>query len=156
MDLTPATVPLIRAAFREALAAHAPEGLTGVSCIAAGADSIFAEVVLELGGDLEVILPAADYREHKVKPDHAELFDSLVRRAARVWVMPHDVSNRAAYEAANEALLDSVDLLLAVWDGRAPADRGGTAAVIEDARSRKLDIKIIWPDDAKRISHSQP
>ncbi|MBL7632578.1 hypothetical protein [Frankia nepalensis] len=110
-------------------------------------------MVLDLGGDLEVILPAADYRQRKVKPDHADLFDSLVSRAVHVRVMPPDESDRAAYEAANEALLGSIDLLIAVWDGRAPADQGGTAAVVESARSRDLKVEIVWPAGAQRRSH---
>ena len=142
MDLTPATGSLVRAALTDAVTQHALDGLTGISCIAAGADSIFAEVVLDLGGDLEVILPASDYRQRKVKPGHAELFDSLLRRAAQVRVMPYDESNRAAYEAANEALINSIDVLMAVWDGRAPADQGGTAAVVESARSKNLTVEI--------------
>ncbi|WP_045879127.1 hypothetical protein [Pseudofrankia sp. DC12] len=152
MDLTPASAELVRAALTEALTPQAQKGLTGVSCIAAGADSIFADVALSLGGELEVILPASDYRARKVKPDHAELFDALISRAAHVRVMPFEESNRAAYEAANEALLGSVDLLMAVWDGRSPVDRGGTAAVVESARSRSLRVEIIWPSGAERLS----
>jgi hypothetical protein len=70
MKLTRPTVPLVREVIRKALAPYVPAGLTGVSCIAAGADSIFAEVVLDLGGALGVILPASDYRERKVQPAH--------------------------------------------------------------------------------------
>ncbi|KDA44252.1 hypothetical protein [Frankia sp. BMG5.23] len=149
MNLTPATVPLVRAALTAALLPYAPD-LTGVSCIAAGADSIFADVVLELGGTLEVIIPAADYRARKVKPDHAPLFDDLVRRAATVRVLPHEVSDRAAYEAANEALLDTVDLLIAVWDGQAAADQGGTAAVVARAQANERAVQVIWPTGAAR------
>jgi len=155
MDLTPASTTLVRTAITEVLTPYARNGLTGVSCIAAGADSIFAEVVLALGGEMEVILPASDYRRCRVRPDHAELFDTLVRRATRVRVMPFDESNRTAYEAANEALLDSVDLLLAVWDGRSPADRGGTAAVVESARARKLATDIVWPPGMRRLRHNK-
>jgi hypothetical protein len=150
MNLTPHTVPLVREAVRQALAPYAPERLTGVSCIAIGADSIFAEVVIDLGGTLEVILPAADYRDRKVKPEHTALFDNLVRRAARVRVMPYDVSHRDAYEAANEALVASSDRLLAVWDGRASTDRGATATVVQYARSKGLPLTIIWPEGAQR------
>ena len=150
MNLTPPTVPLVREAIRKALAPYVPEGLTGVSCIAVGADSIFAEVVLDLGGALEVILPAADYRDRKVKPEHADRFDNLIRRAAGVRVMPYEVSNRDAYEAANEALVGSSDRLVAVWDGRAPADKGGTAAVVQYAESMGLPVEIIWPEGAER------
>lgn len=38
------------------LAAHA-NSLVGVSCLVRGADQLFARVVLELGGALEVVLP---------------------------------------------------------------------------------------------------
>ena len=76
MDLTPATEPLVRAAIREALQPHA-EDLVGVSCLAAGSDTTFAEVVLDMGGQLEVIVPAADYRERRADPTH---FDDLVAR----------------------------------------------------------------------------
>lgn len=123
-----------------------------MSCIAAGADSIFAEVVLELGGELEVILPAADYRERKVKPDHADLFDSLVARASTVNVLPNEVSNRQAYEAANEVLVGSVDRLVAVWDGGSRVDQGGTGAVVRYARSRGVEVDVIWPAGASRRS----
>jgi hypothetical protein len=149
MDLTPATVPLVRAALVEALTPYTPD-LTGVSCIAAGSDSIFADVVLHLGGALEVIIPAADYRARKVKPEHADLFDDLVHRAATVRVLPHEVSDRAAYEAANDALVDEVDLLMAVWDGQAPVDRGGTATVVSHARANQRAVQVIWPTGAAR------
>jgi hypothetical protein len=155
MDLTPTSTELVRAALTESLTPQTQQGLTGVSCIAAGADSIFAEVVLDLGGDLEVILPASDYRQRKVKQEHAVLFDALIGRAAQVRVMPYEESSRAAYEAANEVLLGSVDLLMAVWDGRSPVDQGGTAAVVESARSKNLQVQIIWPAGAQRLSTVQ-
>lgn len=150
MNLSPPTVPLVRDAIRKALSSDPPERLTGVSCLAVGADSIFAEAILELGGRLEVILPASDYREKKVKPDHADQFDHLIRRADNVRVMPYERSNRDAYEAANEALLEAADRLIAVWDGHAPADKGGTAAVVERAQTEGIAVAIIWPRGAQR------
>ncbi|WP_084557681.1 hypothetical protein [Hamadaea tsunoensis] len=151
MNLSPETVELVRVAIREQLRPHAGHRLEGVSCIAAGSDSIFAEVVLELGGSLEVVLPSADYRERKVKPAHAVQFDSLIRRAARVRTTAHAEANPVAYEAANEVVLSSCDLLLAVWDGCSPADQGGTAAVVEQARERGLPVIVLWPDGALRV-----
>jgi hypothetical protein len=141
---------LQRVGIRAALLPYQDEGITGVSCIAIGADSIFAQEVLQLGGSLEVVIPASDYRERKVGPDHIELFDELVRQASRVRVMPYSVSGRDAYEAANEGLLDKCDLLLAVWDGLAPVDKGGTAAVVASAKIRGISVEVIWPDGAQR------
>jgi hypothetical protein len=36
--------------------------VTGLSCLADGADQIFARAVTDLGGKLEVIIPASEYR----------------------------------------------------------------------------------------------
>src|SRR4051794_15156178 len=81
---------------------------------------------------------------------NADRFDALIRRASNVRVMPHVVSNSDAYEAANEALILSCDMLFAAWDGQSPADKGGTAAVVESARSRGVSVEVIWPDGATR------
>jgi hypothetical protein len=60
------------------------------------------------------------------------------------------VSDRAAYEAANDALVDEVDLLMAVWDGQAPVDRGGTATVVAHAHANQRAVQVIWPAGAAR------
>jgi hypothetical protein len=64
---------------------------------------------LELGGAVEVILPAADYRECKVKPDNAVEFDELMGKASTVHTMPFERSNREAYMAASDHILDTVE-----------------------------------------------
>jgi hypothetical protein len=149
MNLTPETTSLVRAAIRETLRAHDKTTLVGISCIAAGADQIFASLIVELGGRLEVILPSADYRERKVRPADLATFDGLLSRASHVQEMPFPKANKEAYEAANQALLTSADRLLAVWDGR-PSDGAGTADVVEHARSLGLPIDIVWPEGAQR------
>ena len=123
--------------------------LTGVSCLARGADSVFAEVLIELGGRLEVILPSSDYRQVQVRPDHAPLFDSLIKNAASVQVMPCHESGPEAYVAANNAMLDKVDSLVAVWDGGESAE-GGTGHVVSEARTRRIPVTIIWPKGSQR------
>lgn len=150
MNLTAGSVGLIREAITDALTRYASDELIGISCVARGADSVFAQAVLDLGGELEVVLPAAGYREEKVKPDHSAQFDELIRRAKAVRVMPFEKANRVAYEAANEVLVSTCDTLFAVWDGHSSADKGGTASVVEYARSRGVPVVVIWPDGASR------
>jgi hypothetical protein len=135
---------------RAILGSHQPKDLVGVTCLARGADQIFARVILELGGTIEVVLPAADYREHKVKPDNATELDDLVSRAATVHVMPLAVSNRAAYLAASDHVMDTVDELVAVWDGAAPDGAGGTGDVVRIARERGIRTTTVWPPGATR------
>jgi len=86
-DLTPLSHPVVASAVRRALAPHRGPALVGVSCLAPGADQIFAEAVLDLGGLLEVILPAPDYRERKIPEDNARRFDRLVDAASSVRII---------------------------------------------------------------------
>lgn len=150
MNLTTPTVPLVEHEIRSELAAYDPEDLIGVSCIAEGADSVFAQVVLDLGGRLEVVIPAADYRNKKVKARHLPRFDSLVGRAANVTVLPYEESTRLAYEAANAFVLERCERIIAVWDGQSPKEKGGTAEVVSLAVDRGMPVKVIWPAGAER------
>ncbi|MEV8310952.1 hypothetical protein AB0P36_27270 [Streptomyces flavidovirens] len=150
MDLTEGSVLLVKSALGELLQPYR-EDLVGVSCIAAGADSLFAEAVVEVGGRLVVVLPSKDYRQAKVKPGHADLFDRLYAAADEVLVMPFETANRQAYEAANQVLLERADRLVAVWNGSPPSAKGGgTADVVVDARAAGLPVDVVWPDGAER------
>jgi hypothetical protein len=148
-NLTPESVPLVAAELRTVLS-QLDKPLVGVSCLARGADQVFARVVLELGGHLEVVLPAADYRERKVEPDNREDFETLVGQATTVRVLPFDTSNRDAYAAANEDVLSCVDVLVAVWDGGPPDRKGGTADMVQVARQRGMSVVVVWPWGACR------
>jgi hypothetical protein len=132
------------------LSAYADQGLVGVSCLARGADQLFARAVLNLSGSLEVVLPAADYRERKVKPDNAAEFDELIGKAANVHTIPFAESNRDAYMAASEHILGSVDAMMAVWDGEAAGGRGGTGDVVEAVRESGVPVMVVWSQGAER------
>lgn len=151
MDLTDASVPLVREALRVALTPYASGGLIGISCIAQGSDSLFAEVVLELGGRLVAVIPSQDYRENKVKPHHAATFDRLTEAADEVLVLPNETANRAAYEEANRTLLQRAERLVAVWNGEPPTGKGGgTADTVLEARAAGLSVDVVWPEGAAR------
>ncbi len=147
MNITPDTAELVREAIAD-LIAGAPD-LVGISCIARGADTVFAEAVLAAGGQLEVVVPSRDYREAKVKPDDAERFDALIAKASLVRVMDFDTAGRDAYEAANEVLVGDTDRLIAVWDGKV-SERAGTGTVVELARTRGVPVDVVWPAGAER------
>ncbi|WP_199444192.1 hypothetical protein [Umezawaea beigongshangensis] len=142
----------VRSALGGVLAAELAErggSLVGVTCLAPGADQLFAEAVLDLGGAVEVVLPAGDYRT-KLAPDDVLRYDDLLRRASVVSVLPFEMSGRRAYAAASERVLASVELLLAVWDGRPPDGRGGTADVVDHARATGVEVRVVWPETARR------
>jgi hypothetical protein len=148
-NLTPDSVSLVAADIRKMLTEHAG-AFVGVSCLARGADQVFARVVLELGGQLDVVIPAADYLERKVKPDNRAEFAALIGQATNVRVLGFETSNRDAYAAANETVLGDVDALVAVWDGAPPDGKGGTGDTVHAARERGLPVMVVWPDGAAR------
>ncbi|MFC3997430.1 hypothetical protein ACFOVU_15975 [Nocardiopsis sediminis] len=149
-NLTPDSVPLVRKALEVAISPYLDGDLVGVSCLARGADQVFAEVVLDAGGLLEVVLPSVDYREAKVKPWNLEQFDNLLMRSALVRYMPHRTAGRAAYEDANAAVLGGIDRLFAVWDGEPSGGKGGTGDAVEYARGKGVPVNVIWPEGARR------
>ena len=149
LNLTDESHDLLRAALRELIKKHASKGgLTGLSCIARGADTLFAEEVLAAGGRLIVVLPSRDYRETQVRPADAPAFDRLLQAASEVHIMPYETAGPAAYSAANARLLENADRLIAVWDGRPPDGQGGTADAVENARAAGVAVDVVWPEGA--------
>ncbi len=124
--------------------------LVGVTCLAQGSDQLFADAVLELGGDLEVILPSNDYREAKVDPADRSDFDRLLGRASVVRVLDVPRADRAAYRAANEAMIATMDRLLAVWDGVPDEQPGSTGDTVLLAERCGMPVTPVWPDGAQR------
>jgi hypothetical protein len=134
-NLADASAELVAGELREILKGQCDD-LVGVTCLARGADEVFARVVLELGA-LEVVLLAADYRDRKVKPDNAAEFDSLIADA-RVHTMPFTESNRDAYMAASEHFLSIVDRVVA-GVGRPSGGHGRTTLLEFESLSAAAD-----------------
>ena len=150
MNLSRNSVPLVAEALRATLKNYGEGEMVGISCLAKGSDQIFARIVLEQGGTVEVVLPATDYRERKIKPDNLTEFDDLMSRARAVRTLPFSESSSEAYMAASQELLDSVDSLIAVWDGSPSGSYSGTADVVAAARKRGIPVTVVWPDGAHR------
>lgn len=149
-NLPAGTAELVFSGLRDALEPYSGDGLLGLTCLADGADQIFARVVLSLGGRYDVILPAPDYRKSVVKPGNLPEFDALIAQAADVHYMPFEASGREAYMAASEALVARSDRLVAVWDGEPSGGLGGTADVVSHARGVGVPVQVIWPSGARR------
>lgn len=149
-NLTEPTRRLVYAAIRAELDTRGGSAVRGVTCLARGADQVFAQVIVDLGGELEVVLPAEDYRDNVVKAENLAAFDRLLGAASTVTMMKFPTSNRDAYVAAGEEVLTRSDALIAVWDGAPPDGRGGTADVVEHAQSRGLPVVVVWPEGSSR------
>ncbi len=139
----------VRREIRRILSAIPADQLTGVSCLADGADSIFAEVVLELGGRLSAVVPANAYRDG-LPTSHRVSYDQLLDAAYRVQRLDFQDSTSEAHMEASRVIVNDADELIAVWDGEPARGYGGTADVITYARLQGIPIRIVWPPNTKR------
>ena len=143
---------------REALAVFKREGalfapsapvLTLVSPLADGADQMAAEAALARGWRLQAVLPfdRTTYARDFADDEDAKRFADLLGQADCVLELPGDPDDDTeAYMAAGRATIAHCDLLIAVWDGRPPRGRGGTAEVVHLAVAQGTPV-IHVPSD---------
>jgi hypothetical protein len=120
-----------------------PPRLRFVSPIADGTDQIAAELAVELGWELQAILPFARerYRESLANHGARERFDALLEQATCSLELPGDPDETLdAYVMTGRATVAHCDVLIAVWDGKPPRGRGGTAEVVQLALTRGTAI----------------
>ncbi len=147
--LSPRTQELISAALRKELEPHTGAELVGVSSLAGGPDQLFARTVLDLGGTLEVVVPAEQYRDG-LDPDERHGYDELFAKAKHVERLPFVESTEQAHLAAGQTVVDRSGRLVAVWDGKPARGVGGTADIVSYARHKGVPVAVLWPEGATR------
>ncbi|MFI1711335.1 hypothetical protein [Streptomyces griseoruber] len=139
----------VRAMLDEALDGFDAADLTAVSCIADGPDSWPAQAVLARGGQLEVVIPATEYRA-SLPEWHHPVYDQLYAGAADVHETGMTESTSQAHQAGSEILVGLADVLFGVWDGKPAWGYGGTADVVAYAERNGVPVRILWPAGASR------
>jgi hypothetical protein len=117
--------------------------LSGISSIAAGADQLFARLVVDLGGSLYVVLPFADYERTLHGSRARTTFRRLVRLADEVETLEWSKSDEESFFSAGKRVVDLSELLVAVWDGRPAQGLGGTADVVAYAKERGRPTHVV-------------
>jgi hypothetical protein len=139
----------VRDGLRALLSAY--EGpLEALSCLAEGADQIFADIALDCGADLTVVVPSGDYEQTFADPAALEGYRRLKSLATQEVLMGHTHSTDEAYYAAGAFIADACDRLVAVWDGRPARGRGGTGDIVAYARERGKPVTVIWREGVLR------
>lgn len=126
------------------------DSLVGVSSLAVGADQLFASLVLERGGRLEIVLPSSSYEETFSRAEDLRRFYSLLDRAATVETLSFAESTEEAYLAAGCRIVDLSEVLLAVWDGEPAKGKGGTGDIVKYAMRRGIRVEVVWPEGMAR------
>jgi hypothetical protein len=123
--------------------------LCAVSSLAEGADQLFAQHVLDAGGQLEVIEPCVQYGR-SLPNAVQDRYQRLLRAAGTVITLPFPEPSNEAFLAAGLILVERCDSLFALWDGEAARGLGGTADIVAYARTRGREVTILWPEGLVR------
>jgi hypothetical protein len=103
------------------------------SPLAIGADTLFAEAALDLNIPLEVVIPFAEYLDDFEIPDDRDRYERLLTSASSIVRLPGEKRSDSAYQAAGLWIIQTCQMLVAIWDGQPTTDIGGTADVIAQA-----------------------
>jgi hypothetical protein len=124
--------------------------LVGRSSIASGADTLFAEACLAANMKWIALLP---FPEAEFEKDFSEAdwkrAKALLDRAERIEISSETAERPRGYLECGLATVDGADLMVAVWDGKAPRGLGGTADIVEHARAVQKPLILISPDGVK-------
>ncbi len=121
-----------------------------ISPLARGADRIVARAAMEkLDASLDVVLPAVpdEYRKDFTDPGDLEEFNLLFEKAVNYPSLAAGYpftspAVRDGYEQAGRTLVDSCEILIAVWDGKPARGEGGTASAVSYACS--VNRLVVW------------
>jgi hypothetical protein len=148
-NIPESAVGAIRSEIKNVISRYLPN-VIGLSSLAAGADQLFAQVVLMLGGSLHVVIPSAHYESAFTTPLALAQFERLLDMADSTESLPYPVPSEPAFLHAGRLVVDRCDLLIAVWDGRQARGPGGTADVVQYAREVRRETIVVWPQGVER------
>ncbi len=148
--LTSPTRRNVAVAIADILAVEGEDDLTGLTSLAEGADQIFGFAVLAAGGLLHAIIPSESYEQSFDSSSSRDAYTALRALAGATTILPFSTPDEDAYLAAGHEVVDRCEILVAVWDGKPAAGKGGTGDVVAYARARERDIRVVWPEGASR------
>lgn len=120
----------------------------GFTCLAKGADQIYATIIRGKGIPYAAIIPCKYYElSFEAKEDLAN-FKDLLKTASEAIVRPFNEPSEVAYYEAGKFLVNCSDMLIAVWNGKSAKGLGGTADIVEYAITNGKKVININP-----ISH---
>ncbi len=128
----------------EMLQREAPGEWIALSSIAIGSDQVFVAQAQALGLSWHAILPLprAEF-EKDFSPVEWAAVEATLTRAEHVRVITENGAREDAYLDCGMETVNGADVLLAVWDGQPARGKGGTADVIEYAKSIGKPVMII-------------
>ncbi len=115
------------------------------SSLAEGADQLVARRALNIL-NAKLIVPLPLKKEDfwtDFSGDSRLAFLELLAAAEQVIELPPSLTRAEAYESAGRFILDRIDVLIALWDGKPASGQGGTGQMVAEARTHGLPVAWI-------------
>ncbi|AZM64514.1 MULTISPECIES: hypothetical protein [Streptomyces] len=152
-DLTPDTLLLVESALRARLARR-PAPAVAMVRTGAGTPLASGRAARASGCPLAVVLPTRIGVPALPPRRDRMAAGELLTLADEVRLLTYDPVDRDSCIGADERLVASSGLLLAVWDGSPSNGRDATAHLVTYARARGVPVEIVWPAGAAREAPS--
>lgn len=117
----------------------------GFTSLAIGADQIFARILRQRGVPYTAVIPCQKYEATFQTSEHLAQYRALLENAAHIVELDFKAPEEAAFMAAGRRVVELADFMIAVWNGLPAKGLGGTADVVQCARSAN-----------KRVLHLNP
>jgi hypothetical protein len=117
----------------------------GYTCLAKGADQIFAEVLGRMCVPYSAIVPSRQYDTTFTTVAAKLSFQTLLAAASESIALEFSFPSEDAFFAGGQEVVSRADLIVAVWDGQPAKGRGGTGDIVALAR-----------ENARRVIHLNP
>lgn len=117
----------------------------GISCLAVGADQLYAEILHSRVIPFMVIIPSFGYE--KTFNEKTELFkyNRLLLTAQEIVRMDFPYPSEDAFYAAGKEVVNQSDVMFAVWNGKKAKGLGGTGDIVNFAEQHNKKIIHINP-----------
>ncbi len=120
-------------------------GVEAYSSLAVGADQEFARIAIDHGAHMRVVVPCSGYEGTFKTQDELALYRYLLSKASSVDLLDYPQPSEEAFMAAGKKIADTVDRLVAVWNGEEAAGTGGTDDAVAYALSRQTPVIHVNP-----------
>ncbi len=121
------------------------------SSLAAGADQAFATVALQLRVPLVAVIPISGYTRF-FQGEILRRYHELIEQS-EVVQLPDAQDDQEAFYKAGQYVSDQSNVLFALWDGKHAQGFGGTADIVDYARSSRRTVVHLNPIDRSIIYH---
>jgi hypothetical protein len=148
-NIPPEAIEYVKEHLRSELKACDPRALVGMCSLADGADQLFAQLILDAGGGLNVVIPSSGY-ETTFDTLGLLRYHQLLSHSFKTETLNWPEPSEDAFLAAGRLVADRSDVLIAVWDGLEAQGKGGTADIVRYAQMNGKKTIIIWPKGVTR------